>query len=75
MWILVLSILGYQSGAAITTIPNFETQQHCEVARQTWLKNQVNKFDPTWKKKAFTAVCIEVPNTINTINDLAGGSF
>lgn len=60
MWILILSILGYQSGAAITTVSNFETRQHCEVARQTWLRAQTNEFDPNWKKNAFTAVCIEV---------------
>lgn len=62
MWILILSILGYKSGAAITTVPNFETQQQCEAARQTWLSAQSNSFDANWKQQAFTAVCVEQPN-------------
>lgn len=63
MWILILTILGYQSGAAITTVPNFETQQHCEVARRVWLDSQSNRFDADWRRQAFTAVCVEQSNS------------
>lgn len=59
MWILILTVLGYQSGAAITTVPNFETKQQCEVARRTWLDSQSNRFDADWRREAFTAVCVE----------------
>lgn len=45
MWISILTILGYNSGAAITTVSNFKTQQQCEVARRTWLNSQSNNFD------------------------------
>lgn len=63
MWILILTILGYQSGAAITTVPNFETQQQCEVARRVWLDSQSNRFDADWRRQAFTAVCVEQSNS------------
>lgn len=59
MWILILTILGYNSGAAIATVSNFKTQQQCEVARRTWLNSQSNNFDANWRQQAFTAVCVE----------------
>lgn len=62
MWILILTILGYNSGAVITTVPNFETQQQCEVVKRVWLNSQSNNFDANWRRRAFTAVCVEQAN-------------
>lgn len=62
MWILILTVLGYQSGAAITAIPNFETPEQCDVARRIWLNSQSSKFDANWRQQAFTAVCVEQSN-------------
>lgn len=63
MWILILTLFASNSGAAIATIPNFETQQHCEIAKQKWLSSQINRSDSKWRKNAFKAVCVEVPNS------------
>lgn len=58
MWILILTVLGYQSGAAITAIPNFESAVQCDNARLNWLNAQSSKFDADWRREAFTTVCV-----------------
>ena len=63
MWILILTLFASNSGAAIATIPNFETQQQCEIAKQKWLSSQINKSNSMWRKDASKAVCIEVSSS------------